>query len=379
MCPGGGTDFYDALESARQQLIDSHASTKHAILLTDGDTNRGAGDHYPLIAALAKADISVTTLRIGDDTVNLTLLHDISSRTGGQFYHVENVETLPELLLKDTSQALEQVPRRDQTFTPRVAGVSQELRGIKPNELPDLRGYAYARLKPGADVLLYIPAQDKKDPLLAAWQYGLGRVVTFTASLDDDAETWIGWDGFGKLWSQLVRWTARDQTPWDYALDVRRVEGQNTLTVRSFGDVDGGLLMARLFATPDRPVDVTLVPRAPREFTGRLPAVPGGRYPLTVTKSSGKREANQRTEFVVVPDRDEAPQEEFETDQPNLALLNALTAGTGGALNAPIRMVVGRQLGTRRVDHALDWLLIPLAMLQFLVDVGVRRLAAQPA
>ena len=372
--PGGGTDFYDALESARQQLVDSHVGTKHAILLTDGDTNRGAGDHYPLIAALSKADISVTTIRIGDDTVNLTLLHDISSRTGGQFYHVENVETLPELLLKDTSQALEHAPRREQTFAPRVAGVSQVLRGIKQNELPELRGYAYTRLKPGADVMLYVPSQDKRDPLLAAWQYGLGRVVTFTASLDDDAETWVGWDGFGKLWSQLVRWTARDQTPWDYALDVRRVDGQNTLTVRSFGDVDGGLLMARLLATPDQSVDVALVPRAPREFTGHLPAVPGGRYPVTVTKSSGKREANQRTEFVAVPDHDEAPQEEFEADQPNMALLNTLTAGTGGAVNAPLRTVVGRQPGTRRMEHPLDWLLIPLAMLLFLLDVGLRRL-----
>ena len=197
--PGGGTDFYDALESARAQLVDSRIGTKHAILLTDGDTNRGAGDHYPLIAALAKADISVTTIRIGDDTVNLTLLNDISSRTGGQFYHVENVETLPELLLKDTTQALAQAPRRDETYAPRVGGVSQALRGIKPNELPDLNGYAYARAKPGADVMLYVLARDKKDPILAAWQYGLGRVVTFTAGLDDDAETWVGWEGFGKL------------------------------------------------------------------------------------------------------------------------------------------------------------------------------------
>ena len=374
--PGGGTDFYDALESARRQLIDSHVGTKHAILLTDGDTNRGAADHYPLIAALSTADISVTTIRIGDDTVNLTLLHDISSRTGGQFYHVENVETLPELLLKDTSQALEQAPRREQTFAARVAGVSQVLRGITQKDLPELRGYAYSRLKPGADVMLYVPSQDKRDPLLAAWQYGLGRVVAFTASLDDDAETWIGWDGFGKLWSQVVRWTARDQTPWDYALDVRRVDGQNTLTVRSFGDVDGGLLMARLFTTAERSVDVTLIPRAPREFTGRLPTVPGGRYPVTVTKSSGKREANQRTEFVAVPDQDEAPQEEFEADQPNLALLNTLADGTGGAVNASLRAVAGRQPGTRRVDHPLDWLLIPTAMFLFLLDVGVRRLSA---
>jgi Ca-activated chloride channel family protein len=376
--PGGGTDFYDALESARQQLVDSRTTTKHAILLTDGDTNRSAGDHYPLIAALAKAGISVTTIRIGEDTVNLTLLHDISNHTGGQFYHVENVETLPELLLKDTSQALEHVPPRDRTLTPRLAGASQALRGIKQKDLPELNGYAYAQAKPGADVLLYVAAQEAKDPLLAAWQYGLGRVVAFTASLDDDAANWVGWAGFGKLWSQLVHWTVREQTAWDYALDVHRVEGKTTLTVRSFGDLDDGVLMARLFANPDHPVDVGLVPQAPREFAGAMPALPGGRYPVSIIKRSGKREVSQRTEFVAVPDSDEAPQEEFEVDRPNLALLNALAASTGGAVDAPIRTIVGRESGTRRVEHSLDWLLIPLAMCLLLADIGLRRLGSSP-
>ena len=376
--PGGGTDFYDALESARSQLVDSRIGTKHAILLTDGDTNRGAADHYPLIAALEKAGISVTTIRIGDYTVNLTLLNDISSRTGGQFYHVENVETLPELMLKDTTQALAQAPRRDETYAPRVGSVSQALRGIKANELPDLNGYAYARAKPGADVMLYVLARDKKDPILAAWQYGLGRVVTFTASLDDDAETWVGWDGFGKLWSQVVHWAVREQTPWDYALSVRRADGQATLTLHSFDDADDGVLAARVFPGLGQPFDVPFVPQAPREFVARLPALPGGRYPLTITKRSGNREAGQRTELITMPERDDEPQEEFEADQPNLPLLAQLATATGGAVDAPIRTIVGRKPGTRRSDHPLDWLFVPAAMLLFLADVGLRRLAASP-
>jgi len=376
--PGGGTDFYDALESARAQLVGSRVGTKHAILLTDGDTNRGAADHYPLIAALAKGDISVTTIRIGDDAVNLSLLTDISSRTGGQFYHVENVETLPELLLKDTTQALAQAPRRDETYAPRVGGVSQALRGIKPNEFPDLNGYAYARIKPGADMMLYVLARDKKDPLLAAWQYGLGRVVTFTASLDDDAETWVGWEGFGKLWSQVVHWAVREQTAWDYALAARRADGQATLTLHSFEDGDDDVLMARVFPGFDQPFDVPFVPQAPREFVARLPMLPGGRYPLTITKRSGNREAGQRTDLFTMPDEDEEPQEEYEADQPNLPLLNQLAVGTGGAVDAPIRTIVARKPGTRRSEHPLDWLFIPAAMGLFLADVGLRRLSPAP-
>lgn len=372
--PGGGTDFHDALESARTQLVDSRINTRHVILLTDGDTNRGAADHYPLIAALAKAGVSVTTIRIGDDTVNLNLLHDISNRTGGQFYHVENVEALPELLVKDTTHALPQTQRHEETFAPRVAGVSQVLHGLRQNEFPNLRGYAYSRSKPGADVLLYVLNDDKKDPILDAWQYGLGRVIAFTASPADDAQAWVGWDGFGKFWSQLVHWAVREHTPWDYAIEVHRADGQVELSIHSFDDLDDGLLMARIFSDPDHATEIALTPRAPREFTGRLPALAGGRYPLTITKRSGTRQVSQRTEVIAVPAGNEEPQEEFESAQPNLALLNDLTSATGGAVDAPIRTIVGRKTGTQRMDHPLDWLFIPAAMLLFLTDVGIRRL-----
>lgn len=371
--PGGGTDFYDALQSARTQLIDSRVNTRHVILLTDGDTNRDASDHYPLVAALAQADISVTTIRIGDDTVNLGLLHDISSRTGGQFYHAEDVEALPELLLKDTTEALTQTPRHHDTFAPHIGGLSQVLRGVGQHTFPNLNGYAYARSKPGADVLLYVLRRDKKDPILNAWQYGLGRVVAFTASLDDDAENWVGWDAFGKFWSQVVHWAVREHTPWDYAIELHRLDGRTTLNLHTFDDLDDGVLMARIFADSDHGMDVALAPRAPREFSATLPPLPPGLYPLTITKRSGAREVNQRTELIAVPDRDEEPQEEFESDQPNLSFLNALASGTGGAVNAPIRSIVGRTPGSRRLDHPLDWLFVPAAMLLFLADVGLRR------
>lgn len=372
--PGGGTDFYDALEAARLQLIAAHTGTKHVILLTDGATIREPAAHAALIAALAEAHISVTTIRIGNDKVDLNLLRDIAVRTAGQFYHVENAAVLPDLLVKDTVQAAPQTPPHDETFTPRVASVSQVLRGIHDNELPNIRGYAYARSKPGADVLLSLSSQGKKDPLLGAWQYGLGRVIALTASPLDDADAWIGWPGFGKFWSQLVHWSVRDETPWDYAVDVHRTDGQVVITIHSFDDMDDGLLMARLFSDPDHATDIALTPRAPREFTGRLPALAGGRYPLTITKRNGTRDVSQRTQVVTVPDTDEEPQEEFESSQPNLALLSALTAATGGTVDPPIGTITERPLGSKRSVQPLDWLFIPAAMLLFLADVAIRRL-----
>jgi hypothetical protein len=212
--------------------------------------------------------------------------------------------------------------------------------------------------------------------LLAAWQYGLGRVVCFTAGLDDDAEAWVGWDGFGKFWSQVVHWAARDQTPSDYAFDVRRTDGEATVLIRTFTDTDGAVLVGRFFVDPDHAVEVPLAPVGPREFRGRLPAVAGGRYPMSVMLRKGGNEYYRRTEVLQVPATDDTPHEEFATAEPNVPLLRALAAGTGGQVDAPIPAIADRVAGTRRVDHPLDWLFVPAAMLLFLTDVAVRRLGS---
>ena len=105
-----------------------------------------------------------------------------------------------------------------------------------------------------------------------------------------------------------------------------------------------------------------------------MPALPGGRYPLLITKRSGARDVTQRTEVIEVPDTDDQPQEEFATLRPNLPLLKELAAATGGEVDAPVGQIVERELGTKRVVYPLNWLFIPAAMLCFLADVGIRRL-----
>ncbi len=103
----------EALDIARRHLVESGRPVRHVILLTDGDSNRAAEDHSVVIAALARAQITVTTIRIGADTVNLDLLDAISRATGGEFHHVENVQTLPQLMIRDAQRLMSRAPDRD--------------------------------------------------------------------------------------------------------------------------------------------------------------------------------------------------------------------------------------------------------------------------
>ena len=80
--PGGGTDFKAALEIAAAQLAGSGLRALHVVLLTDGDSNRGAADHYELIRRMAALGISVSTIRIGTDDAGFELLRRIARRPG---------------------------------------------------------------------------------------------------------------------------------------------------------------------------------------------------------------------------------------------------------------------------------------------------------
>ena len=373
--PQMGTDFYEALESAQQQLAASAVKQRHVILLTDGDTNRPSLSLYqPLIAALARDGVAVTTIRVGDNRINLKLLQDISQQTGGEFHHVQDAQSLPDLMLRETARALEPAAVATEIYHPEIALQSQLLRGIEEAWLPPITGYAHAKLKDGADVLLRVSRAERKDPLLAVWHYGLGRVAVFTASPANDAERWVAWREFAKFWSQIAHWVAREHSDDEVAIDASRHDGATELQVRTFGPTaDGAALVARL-DVDGAMRESALVPRQPRLFTGTLLNVPPGRYPLTIIKRSAAGVVSEHTEPVTIPATAAEDRAEFERSTPNTSLLAQLTESTGGRLNAETRELAQRATGERRGSYPLDFLLLPLAMLLFLGDTAVRRL-----
>jgi secreted protein with Ig-like and vWFA domain len=204
---GGGTDFLSALDTARRNLLAVGSHVRHVILLTDGDSNRRGPDHYGLIDDLARTDITVTTLRIGTDVVNLDLLATISRATGGDFHHVVRMETLPQLLIRDAQRQLDGRAGR-RAGRPRLALGGPMLAGIEERALPPIGQWAVTRPKPDAEVRLVVESGSRRDPLLATWQVGLGRVAVLPVDFQSGGAAWAVWDDFGRLWTQLVQWAA---------------------------------------------------------------------------------------------------------------------------------------------------------------------------
>lgn len=371
----GGTDFFDALKSAGTQLAASRVSRKHVVLLTDGDTNRAdRGEYRALIADLASAGISVTTIRIGDNTVNLRLLQDISEGTGGSFHHVEDAQMLPDLMLRDTSQALRPLTPQSQRFFPAVAAEHGVLAGTEEGEIPPLADYAFSKAKPDSETLLHVARSDRRDPILSLWRYGLGRVVAFTASPREDAEAWPGWDGFTRFWSQIVFWAARSESDDDLAVEASRQRDATRLLVRTFDREDPPTVLAGDLDTGGGPLPVAFSPREPGLYEATTEALPPGRYPMRLRKRSGD-EIREIDTVVAVPAQRDDERKEYDRGADNEELLRELTKRTGGTFSASTRDITERPTGSRSSFYPLAGILIPLAMLSLLADVALRRLA----
>ena len=244
---GGGTDFKEALDIARRNLVSSGRRVRHIILLTDGDTNRRADEHADLIASLARDDVTVTTLRIGSDTVNLELLQQISSETGGEFHHVADVASLPQLMIRDTRRLIDS-PGSMVNAPARLGEPGPILAGLREDELPRVARWAMTRLRPDAQLRLYLDTGGRRDPLLATWQYELGRVAVLPVDFQSGAAEWAGWEGFGKFWTQLVLWAlpqpaeaAARPMEDDTARELRTV-GPNRALLQQLATATGGAL-----------------------------------------------------------------------------------------------------------------------------------------
>ena len=120
------------------------------------------------------------------------------------------------------------------------------LRGIDGG-FPSLLGYNGTTAKPAAQTVL-VTARD--DPLLAQWQYGLGRSVAWTSdSTGRWAKSWIGWDGFSTFFSQMVGWTFPGEESGGIEASFEDRGGRTYLRVES---VERRRLGARLLPDPGR-------------------------------------------------------------------------------------------------------------------------------
>ncbi len=105
---GGSTALYGGVEEGSRQLREffDRANINRVILISDGIANVGPSDNRSIAdlgSRIARDGLSVTTIGLGSD-YNETLMTALAEASDANYYHVADVETLPEVFEKELGE-----------------------------------------------------------------------------------------------------------------------------------------------------------------------------------------------------------------------------------------------------------------------------------
>jgi uncharacterized membrane protein len=362
----GQTNIYAGLDQAVQSLETTTATRRHIILLTDGWSTSG---QYDAIIAKMKAD-GITLSTVGAGGGANPFLEQLAKQGGGRFYAATNPASIPDIFLKETQQVSGQ-QIVEEPFFPIQTSSSPILRGLDAG-LPQLRGYNGTTIKAAAQNIL-VTARD--DPLLASWQYGLGRSVAWTSdSTGRWAKDWVGWSGFNRFFNQMVAWTFPGEETGGIEATFQTTGGKTALHVESV-ESDGSprdfySTTASIVGPDLEPALVNLVQTAPGIYETPLGEIDPGAYAVRITQTRAGSSPLGRTVGLVAPTAAEYRQ--LGANEPFLA---SLRAATGGAVAATALDPWAHDLTATDRYTELWPLLLVLALLLWPLDIALRRMS----
>jgi uncharacterized membrane protein len=364
MNPGDMVDFQRPMEMAYESLTNSKANLKHMVVFSDGDP--GAPTKQ-LVADIVKAKITISTVMIGGHVAPDTMTW-LATEGNGQFWPVDSPADLPQIFIKEASVILKSAIF-EEPFKPQVQVSSELIKGISAQEFPQLRGYVCTTPKARAEVPL---VTEKGDPLLAHWQYGLGRSVAFTSDAKAKwAADWLGWDKYKQFWLQVAQWSLRRVDAADFNTEVAVDKGEGRISVEAVdanGNYRNFLNLQSLVVSPkgDKQT-VQLEQTGPGHYEASFPTKDVGAYLMNLTdRATGRSEALGLSVNY-------SP--EYDDPIPNLGLLRRLAEMGGGKVLDPQTdspFMHDRQKTFQPQD--LRDALMEFAILLFPFDVGIRRI-----
>ena len=320
---GGGTDLFPALKEVYGALNEIPSARKHVIVLSDGETEEA--DFESLVRAMSASGISISTVSIGKGS-HVALMQSIAGWGNGRSYYTDDPNDVPRIFTGET-KIISRKMITEKTILPSLRITHAMMQGLG-QELPVIYGQIITYPKPGASVLVDTPL----GPLLAVWQYGLGRSVAYTSDLSTRwGKDWVLWEHYGRFAAQMVKWAQRKADSKTFAAMMQRRSEIGTfsldITTEENRFVNHLDLKANILFPSGLDQTVSLDQVAPGRYACQFPAKEIGAYYFSV---SGNRQAYAGLPQVFgfgIPYT-----EEFSTTGVNEKLLEDLATVTGGGV-----------------------------------------------
>ncbi len=202
-----GTMIGTALDKAGELMIDMAFDEKEIMLISDGKSFTNEKDTPADIAAkLYSHGIHISTIYPGipqkmdhpEEYPGWTTMNEIAKAGGGKYFGISTTSDIEDVVFNEVADELTDSVINEQSAVNIHAKNDDVIAGI--SVFPDVYGYTYAKIKPSATTVLTVDYYKSSDterknpvqaPLYAYWNYGNGKVSTFTSTISGDwTEKW---------------------------------------------------------------------------------------------------------------------------------------------------------------------------------------------
>jgi uncharacterized membrane protein len=369
---GGGINIHDGLAEAAKYIRQSDRPTRHIITITDGGDTVQQEGALDLVRQLRDEKVTLTSIAVGGGE-HVPFIRDMARAGGGRTFLTDQAANIPSLLA-DEAQAVIQPYIVEQDFAPARGAPHAILRGFE--QAPQLKGYVITTPRQTSQVLLASP---RGDPVLAAWQYGLGHALAWTSDFKGQwGADWTNWNEYPRFSAQLLGWLLPAPSQQNLTLQASSSGDQLVLSAQaqdSRGQPQTGLAIAgRMLTAGGSSVEVALREVGPGQYRAVVRGARPGAYLVQLVAQDARGQPfGAVTAGAVVP-----RSAEYSGDGANMALLDLLAGRTGGRVGlAPAAAFDANLLSqgaVREIGLALLW----LALLLLPFDIALRRLLFAP-
>lgn len=330
MVVGDMPDFKASLSLAKEGLAKANAGQKHIIIISDGDPSPPTQAD---LDELKRLKITVTTIMVGGHgtSIDLQNMRAVAEQTGGTFYNVQNPNLLPKIFTKEAT-----LVSRTLILEQRIRPVVEQSTGGPMDgsgNLPEVTGWVVTVPREGlAQVPAVLPTKESRDPLVAYWNYGLGKSMAFTSDLGGRwGRSWATWSGYQPFWTRALRWMMRPPTAQDLLVSTSVDGDVGRVQVSAFtadGEPRDFLRSSATLMRPDGTVEVLdLQQTAPGQYVASFDAREQGAYLASVSARDGMGADRSARSVVSVP----YPRELAAT-RDDSALLRRIAEVSGGRM-----------------------------------------------
>lgn len=371
---GGGTDIFGALNEGIPAIAREQTSVRHVVLLTDGRSfTNDMGAYQNLIDSARAQGITLSTIAIGDDA-DTELLDILAQWGGGRYYFAAVPEDIPRLTLLE-SEIARSDPVVEEEFRAQLGTSHPLMRGFAPAELPPLGGYIATSAKPSSEVILRSPAED---PVMATWQYGLGRAVAWTSSIDQPwSAQWPGWPDYDRFWSQVIRYTLPEPDSGPLQVRVEATEAGALLSVDALQaggqPRDLATVGARITLPDGSSRDINVRQVGPGRYAQELALASEGPYAISVLLLDGEERQEALAGYVQTAPPEYRAAFTYAAAGSGMALLEDIAAITGGEIT-PASIDIANERPPLAAEPRPLWpWFVAVALLIWILEIAVRR------